>query len=718
MPEIIYGLPPGAPANAAPGWYYRDPTNPAHWIGAFASRAAAQTASTVPSTNGTGTGGSGGGTGGQQQQQQQTDPQVTALQTQLNDLAKAVNEKAIQDAAEQKRQWELQYALSQNADDRAYAQLQINQATAKLAQLQFAESQRQFNASTGLSLLNTAAQLQRPEDWFKYQQYTQGGRNLAAQLTGAPNADFQAPVGTTRAASIQQILNEMGLGDLGASTGGGAMPDLPTIGSGGSQQSTGGGSGSAQETASHLGLSNGTPQQQAEAAAAVARRDQGLAHPGITQIMDQGGAASANPMLDAAVAAILAGRSLTPEQSKALMAKPGGDISGAPGIDSSTSQADRKTLQTAYQSAIDQQNGKSESPGEWVNRTQLPNRLSSSPLQGGYIMNPQTGQYVEANNMYAPDLPGSTESWFGKSLAEQYAAMQQKWASGDFKHMGLQRTFWQSHGATIGADGSIHWDPSMEGGQGSNAAAAGMTTNAAGQRDSRSPQDVNNATRFPGWSTTPTPSEVVPGYTVPAKQQSQGKDPAAWTFQPNANQAYKGRFTRNDDGIEKKLHLWDYIAKFGALPAGFDASQLDPMAWWTIENRDAARGPGGTWKMKNLAAMPTGYAPSQALMDSVMSRAGTPPVANGTPVQGTNTGGIPLPAGNASGLASIPYAHQLNPAVFDKLGATGQALLQGAAQAAGWDWTDYQNQLNAARPKGTAARQTYTQRSADNLAMY
>lgn len=50
----------------------------------------------------------------------------------------------------------------------------------------------------------------------------------------------------------------------------------------------------------------------------------------------------------------------------------------------------------------------------------------------------------------------------------------------------------------------------------------------------------------------------------------------------------------------------------------------------------------------------------------------------------------------------VPLPYQINPAVWDSMGSVGQALTLAAAEAAGWDKNEYERQINAARPQGTA----------------
>jgi hypothetical protein len=54
----------------------------------------------------------------------------------------------------------------------------------------------------------------------------------------------------------------------------------------------------------------------------------------------------------------------------------------------------------------------------------------------------------------------------------------------------------------------------------------------------------------------------------------------------------------------------------------------------------------------------------------------------------------------------VPLPYQINPGVWDSLGTVGQQMVLSAAEAAGYDPTEFVRQVNAARPVGTASRQT------------
>lgn len=59
-----------------------------------------------------------------------------------------------------------------------------------------------------------------------------------------------------------------------------------------------------------------------------------------------------------------------------------------------------------------------------------------------------------------------------------------------------------------------------------------------------------------------------------------------------------------------------------------------------------------------------------------------------------------------------PLPHHINPIVWDALGPVGQELTLGASEAFGFDPREYERQLNASRPMGTAPRQTRTRYAA------
>lgn len=117
--------------------------------------------------------------------------------------------------------------LAQSADQRANALLKIQQADQDLRNLQFKESQyqfrqefgeqqRQFNlglqSQVGQALLGAATQLRGPRDYFQFQQFTSGGRNLFEQLrSSTPRPAFSAPTGQIQPANIQDLLSQLGL---------------------------------------------------------------------------------------------------------------------------------------------------------------------------------------------------------------------------------------------------------------------------------------------------------------------------------------------------------------------------------------------------------------------------------------------------------------------------------------------------------------------------
>lgn len=68
------------------------------------------------------------------------------------------------------------------------------------------------------------------------------------------------------------------------------------------------------------------------------------------------------------------------------------------------------------------------------------------------------------------------------------------------------------------------------------------------------------------------------------------------------------------------------------------------------------------------------------------------------------SGAKPIPSVPVPPVAptTAPRPYQINPAVYDTLGATGQSLLRSLAEDEGWDWNDYLGQINAQRPQGIA----------------
>lgn len=128
----------------------------------------------------------------------------------------AENERQIKEAEEEKRRWELQYALSKNADERAAAQLRINEAQQKLSEAQFKAQQSQFQQSLysnlAQSLMTGASQLRGPRDYAAYQRYVGQGRSLMNQLFGDTRPAFGAQdSGYGGTYSIGDILGDLGV---------------------------------------------------------------------------------------------------------------------------------------------------------------------------------------------------------------------------------------------------------------------------------------------------------------------------------------------------------------------------------------------------------------------------------------------------------------------------------------------------------------------------
>lgn len=168
--------------------------------------------------------------------QQQQGGQQGANQTPdwYTEYLKAENERKIKEAEEEKRRWELQHALSKNADERAAAQLHIAEANQKLAQAQFETSKQQFNQNlySGLaqSLMQGAASLRGPRDYAAYQRYTGQGRSLVNQLYGDTRPAFSAnDTAYGGSYGIGDILGDLGMGTGGTgAAGGGIQGRVPT----------------------------------------------------------------------------------------------------------------------------------------------------------------------------------------------------------------------------------------------------------------------------------------------------------------------------------------------------------------------------------------------------------------------------------------------------------------------------------------------------------
>lgn len=101
----------------------------------------------------------------------------------------------------------------------------------------------------------------------------------------------------------------------------------------------------------------------------------------------------------------------------------------------------------------------------------------------------------------------------------------------------------------------------------------------------------------------------------------------------------------------------------------------------------------------------------------------------GTSIPSNITGYKPVNIDNYNGRAAADAFRQkmvntspfqINPLQWDSLGKVGQQLVLGAVQANGWDPTEWQAQLDAQRPTGTAPKQTlmqyYTPASSGNAA--
>ena len=142
---------------------------------------------------------------------------------------------------DQKAQWQQQYQLAQSEDQRAAARLKIEEADAKLREVNFAEQQYQFDQTYGLqqqqqygnlasNLLGTAAGLTGPRDWQKYLEYTQGGQDVMGRLYGSqPVSQGAAPTGYSEKMGITDILDRLGISP-GTAPGGGRSIARPQSG--------------------------------------------------------------------------------------------------------------------------------------------------------------------------------------------------------------------------------------------------------------------------------------------------------------------------------------------------------------------------------------------------------------------------------------------------------------------------------------------------------
>jgi hypothetical protein len=114
----------------------------------------------------------------------------------------------------------------------------------------------------------------------------------------------------------------------------------------------------------------------------------------------------------------------------------------------------------------------------------------------------------------------------------------------------------------------------------------------------------------------------------------------------------------------------------------------------TIQNIGSNQPGGGTTLAPTLPPTPiTGLQPLATTATPTATTASQPTM---------NTGFRPPSATTTTGNQPIPLPYQINPAVWDSMGPTGQSLALAAAEAAGWDKNEYLRQINAARPQGTA----------------
>lgn len=99
---------------------------------------------------------------------------------------------------------------------------QAAEEAAKEFQQDLAEKQREFDANQqagqqknyqdlATTLLNTAAQLQGPANYYQFDQYASGGRDLMNTLFGnQPRAAFSTPTGTNTPMTLSQLMQELG----------------------------------------------------------------------------------------------------------------------------------------------------------------------------------------------------------------------------------------------------------------------------------------------------------------------------------------------------------------------------------------------------------------------------------------------------------------------------------------------------------------------------
>lgn len=74
---------------------------------------------------------------------------------------------------------------------------------------------RQLYADTAKALLDTASQLRGPQDYYQFNQFTSGGKDLMSQLFGGQSRPaFSAPTGQIQPETLGDLMNRFGFGQM------------------------------------------------------------------------------------------------------------------------------------------------------------------------------------------------------------------------------------------------------------------------------------------------------------------------------------------------------------------------------------------------------------------------------------------------------------------------------------------------------------------------
>ncbi len=151
------------------------------------------------------------GAGGQTPGVGRTSP-MTQDEWNRNEYYATLQRGAYEQAQMDKAKAEQDLILARNADERARAQLAIQQATQRLTEARFEEEKNQYRGNMAQQLLGTAASLKGPRDYPAFMKYLSGGRGIVQQLYGnQPRPDFSAPTGPIQPMTIDYLMEQLGL---------------------------------------------------------------------------------------------------------------------------------------------------------------------------------------------------------------------------------------------------------------------------------------------------------------------------------------------------------------------------------------------------------------------------------------------------------------------------------------------------------------------------